>query len=59
VVVRGSCIGAGTQLSNAVLGEGCVVGAGNQLAGGICVYPETTLPDDSIHFRDQLRGREA
>jgi mannose-1-phosphate guanylyltransferase len=58
VVVRECRIGAGTQLSSAVLGEGCVVGAGNRLAGGICLYPETSLPDNSIQFQEQLRGRE-
>ena len=58
IVVRGSSIGAGTQLHSAVIGEGCNVGAGNRLVGGICVYPETTLPDNSIQFREQLRGRE-
>jgi mannose-1-phosphate guanylyltransferase len=58
VLVRESSIGAGTQLSNAVLGEGCVVGAGNRLAGGICLYPETSLPDNSIQFQEQTRGRE-
>jgi len=58
IVVRDSSIGAGTQLHSAVIGEGCHVGAGNRLAGGICVYPDTTLPDDSIQFHEQLRGRE-
>jgi mannose-1-phosphate guanylyltransferase len=58
ILVQGSSIGAGTQLNGAVLGEGCVVGAGNRLAGGICVYPETELPDNSIQFYEQLRGRE-
>jgi mannose-1-phosphate guanylyltransferase len=58
VMVRGSTIGAGTQLSAAVLGEDCVVGAGNRLAGGICLYPETSLPDNSVQFQEQLRGRE-
>jgi tetrahydrodipicolinate N-succinyltransferase len=57
--VQGSSIGAGTQLSGAVLGEGCVVGAGNRLAGGICVYPDTELPDNSIQFYEQLRGRDS
>jgi len=59
VVVRESSVGAGTQLHSAVIGEGCRVGAGNRLVGGICVYPETTLPDNSIQFHEQLRGREA
>jgi mannose-1-phosphate guanylyltransferase len=58
ILVHGSSVGAGTQLNGAVLGEGCVVGAGNRLAGGICVYPETELPDNSIQFYEQLRGRE-
>ena len=58
ILVQGSSVGAGTQLNGAVLGEGCVVGAGNRLAGGICVYPDTELPDNSIQFYEQLRGRE-
>ena len=58
ILVQGSSIGAGTQLNGAVIGEGCVVGAGNRLAGGICVYPDTELPDNSIQFYEQLRGRE-
>ena len=58
ILVQGSSVGAGTQLNGAVLGEGCIVGAGNRLAGGICVYPDTELPDNSIQFYEQLRGRE-
>jgi mannose-1-phosphate guanylyltransferase len=58
IVVRQSRIGAGTQLHSAVLGEGSRVGAGNRLVGGICLYPETTLPDNSIGFHEQPRGRE-
>jgi mannose-1-phosphate guanylyltransferase len=57
VLVRGSSIGVGTQVSDAVLGEGCVVGAGNRLAGGICLYPETALADNSVQFDEQIRGR--
>ena len=58
ILVRGCSVGAGTQVNGAVLGEGCIVGAGNRLAGGICVYPDTELPDSSIQFYEQLRGRE-
>jgi mannose-1-phosphate guanylyltransferase len=58
ILVRGSSVGAGTQLDGAVLGEGCVVGAGNRLTGGICLFPETELPDNSIQFYEQLRKRE-
>ncbi len=58
ILVAGCSVGAGTQLNGAVLGEACVIGAGNRLAGGICVYPDTELPDNSIQFYEQLRGRE-
>lgn len=58
ILVRGCSVGAGTQLSGAVLGDGCAIGAGNRLAGGICVYPDTEIPDNSIQFYEQLRGRE-
>jgi mannose-1-phosphate guanylyltransferase len=58
ILVRGSSVGAGTQLAGAVLGDSCVVGAGNRLAGGICLYPETELPDNSVQFYEQLRRRE-
>jgi mannose-1-phosphate guanylyltransferase len=58
ILVRGCSVGAGTQVSGAVLGDGCVIGAGNRLAGGICVYPDTEIPDNSIQFYEQLRGRE-
>ncbi len=58
ILVRGSSVGAGTQLDGAVLGDSCVVGAGNRLAGGICLYPGTELPDNSVQFYEQLRRRE-
>jgi mannose-1-phosphate guanylyltransferase len=58
ILVRECSVGAGTQVNGAVLGEACAVGAGNRLAGGICVYPDTELPDNSIQFFEQLRGRE-
>ncbi len=58
ILVRDSHVGAGTQLDSAIIGEGSVFGAGNWLAGGMCVYPETVLADNSIQFCDLLRGRE-
>jgi mannose-1-phosphate guanylyltransferase len=58
VLVQGCSVGAGTQLNGAVVGDSCVVGAGNRLSGGICVYPDTELPDHSIQFYEKLRGRE-
>ncbi len=58
ILVRDSRVGAGSQLSAAVLGEACDVGAGNRLTAGICLSPGTTLPDNAVDFREQLRGRE-
>jgi mannose-1-phosphate guanylyltransferase len=58
ILVRACSVGAGTQLDGAILGEGCVVGAGNRLAGGICLYPGTELPDNSVQFYEHLRKRE-
>ncbi|MEE4276319.1 MAG: NDP-sugar synthase, partial [Thermoleophilia bacterium] len=58
ILVREARVGAGSQLSACVLGEGCEVGAGNRLTGGICLAPGTTLPDNAVDFREQLRGRE-
>jgi mannose-1-phosphate guanylyltransferase len=59
IVVRDTSIGAGTNLEGAVVGQGCEIGAGNRLAGGICLYPDTVLPDNSIQFSEAFRGREA
>jgi mannose-1-phosphate guanylyltransferase len=58
IIVRDSSVGAGTQLDGAIVGEGSVIGAGNKLAGGMCVYPETRIADNSIQFCDLLRSRE-
>jgi mannose-1-phosphate guanylyltransferase len=59
IVVRETVIGTGTHLEGAVVGQGCVVGAGNRLASGICLYPGTVLPDNSIQFSEAFHGREA
>jgi len=59
IVVRDAVIGAGTHLEGAVVGQACDVGAGNRLAGGICVFPETAIPDSSIQFSESFHGREA
>jgi mannose-1-phosphate guanylyltransferase len=59
IVVRDSAIGPGAHLEGAVVGQGCAVGAGNRLAGGICLYPDTVLPDNSVQFSESFRGREA
>lgn len=58
ILVRDSSVGAGTQLESAIVGEASAIGAGNRLAGGICVYPETRIADNSIQFCDPLRRRE-
>ena len=56
VLARACVVGAGTQVSDAVLGEDCRVGAGNQLARGVCLWPDTVVPDGAIQFSDGLYG---
>jgi mannose-1-phosphate guanylyltransferase len=58
VIARDSVIGQGTQVSEAVIGAGCHVGAGNRLAQGISLFPDTRLPDGSVLFREMDHGRE-
>jgi mannose-1-phosphate guanylyltransferase len=58
ILVRGASVGAGSQLQSAIIGDGVVIGAGNRLAGGICVYPDTHIPDSAIQFCEPLQGRE-
>jgi mannose-1-phosphate guanylyltransferase len=58
VVVRGSSLGEGSHVSQAVVGEGCRIGAGNRLANGISLYPQTVVPDGSVQFRELTEGRE-
>lgn len=58
VLVRGSSVGAASQLTDTVLGEDSVVGGGNRLAGGVGIYPDVVLPDNSIRFFEQQRGRK-
>jgi mannose-1-phosphate guanylyltransferase len=58
IIVREASIGAGSHVSHAVIGERCQVGAENQLANGLCLYPEVVLPDGSMKFRE-VEGRES
>jgi mannose-1-phosphate guanylyltransferase len=58
VIARDSVIGQGTHVSEAVIGPGCHIGAGNRLAQGISLFPDTRLPDGSVLFREVDRGRE-
>ena len=58
ILVRDSSVGAGRRSTAPCSERAASIGAGNRLAGGICVYPETKLPDNSIQFFEQLRGRE-
>jgi mannose-1-phosphate guanylyltransferase len=58
VVVRGSSLGEGSHVSQAVVGADCRVGAGNRLANGISLYPQTIVPDGSVQFRELSDGRE-
>jgi mannose-1-phosphate guanylyltransferase len=57
IVVRDASIGARSMVSHAVIGERCLVGADNQLANGLCLYPEVVIPDGSMRFRE-IEGRE-
>jgi mannose-1-phosphate guanylyltransferase len=59
VVVRYSSIGAGCLVKEALVGEGCRVGVGNELAHGISLAPGTALPDGSVVFRDIGDGGES
>ena len=51
IVAGGVRIGANTHVVGmAVLGEGVTIGAGNEIAAGMRVFPGTDLPDDAIRF---------
>jgi len=52
VLVKGSSVGSGSHLRNAILGADCRVGADNVVANGCCLYPDTMLADGSMKFRD-------
>ena len=44
---------------NAVIGDGCRIGADNVIANGCCLFPGTVLADGAVKFRefDGVEGR--
>jgi mannose-1-phosphate guanylyltransferase len=51
IIGPGARVGAHSRISdNAVLGEGVVLGADNQLAAGARLFPNVSLPDGAIKF---------
>lgn len=52
IVVRLARLGAACRLTDAVVGEGCRLGAHNVLANGVSLYPYVVLPDESVQFRE-------
>lgn len=50
VVGRGAVVGAGTVVADAILGDGCHTGAGNELINGARIWPGVRLADSSIRF---------
>lgn len=50
VIGRGARIGAGTVIEDAVIGDGAVIGARNELLGGVRIWPGTTIGDVSVRF---------
>jgi mannose-1-phosphate guanylyltransferase len=52
VIVRHATVGRESQLRDVVIGEACDVGKGNILANGLSLFPQATLPDRSVRFRD-------
>ena len=50
VLGRGARIGEGAVLDDAVIGEGAVVAAGNELRGGLRLWPGVELGPTSVRF---------
>lgn len=54
VVGRGTRIGVGAVLEDAVVGDGAIVGSGNELCGGTRVWPGIELPPTAVRFSSDL-----
>jgi mannose-1-phosphate guanylyltransferase len=50
LVGRRVTIGAGCALTDAVIGDGARIGANNELADGIRIWPDAAIPDAAIRF---------
>jgi len=59
ILVSGVSLGADTRVVNAVIGEGCRIGADNVIANGCSLFPDTVLADGAVKFResDGVEGR--
>ena len=59
MIVSGASLGENSHIVNAVIGDGCRVGADNVIANGCCLFPETVLADGAMKFRefDGVEGR--
>jgi mannose-1-phosphate guanylyltransferase len=53
-VGRGAIIAPGALLHDAVVGDEAYVGAGNELARGIRVWPGTRLEPTSVRFSSDV-----
>ena len=52
VIVRRSVLGRRTRVWDAIVGEGCRVGDDNSLGRGLCLAPETVVPDGSMFYQE-------
>ncbi len=50
VIGRGATIGADTVVESAVIGDGAHIGEGNELLGGLRIFPGVRLPPRSVRF---------
>jgi mannose-1-phosphate guanylyltransferase len=50
VIGKRARVCAGAVLDDAVIGDGAIVGAGNELRGGLRLWPGIELPPRGIRF---------
>jgi len=47
-------VAAGAVLDEAVIGDGAFIGSGNELTGGIRVWPDVRLEPTSVRFSSDV-----
>ena len=52
VLVRRTVLGRRTRVWAAILGEGCRIGDDNSLGRGLCLAPETVIPDGRLFYQE-------
>lgn len=52
VLVRRTVLGRRTRVWDAILGEGCRIGDDNSLGRGLCLAPETVIPDGRLFYQE-------